>query len=216
MKLWMKFLIPAVFLGTLSIPSAWPEQAAKKSSGPLHYKVDPQKSRFWVTTGSSGIFGAFGHNHKIVIPGFSGDVTFDPVDLSTASLQLKIDSSSLFVEANDPKEEKDKPKIEEAMREKVLEVAKFPDVTFRSTEVSGNPAGQDEFEATIHGDLTLHGVTRNIPVIAKVTLGKDELTARGGFKIKQTGYEIKPVSVAGGAVKVKDEIQLSFEMAAHP
>src|SRR5262245_16997235 len=132
MRVWMRLFIPIVFLGTLSM-QAWSEQAAKKSPGPLHYKLDAQRSQFWVTTGSSGIFGAFGHNHKIVIPGFSGEVTFDPADLSTASLQLKIDSSSLFVEADNPKEEKDKPKIEEAMREKVLEVSKFPDVVFHST-----------------------------------------------------------------------------------
>jgi polyisoprenoid-binding protein YceI len=212
----MKLFLFVVFLGILPLNSARPEQAMKKSSSLLHYKIDAQKSRFFVATGSAGVFSAFGHKHKISIPEFSGEVSFDPADLSKTSLHLSIVSNSLVVVADNQKEEKDKPKIEEAMREKVLEVSKFPDVDFRATGISASSIGQDEYDAEIHGDLTLHGVTRNITVKAKVDLGKDQLTAKGEFPLKQTDYQIQPVSVAGGTVKVKDEIRLSFEMLAHP
>jgi len=40
----------------------------------------------------------------------------------------------------------------------------------------------------------------------------DMLRASGKFSLMQSDYGIKPISVAGGALKVKDELQFSFEM----
>ena len=40
------------------------------------------------------------------------------------------------------------------------------------------------------------------------------LRASGEFMLSQAAYEIKPVSVAGGALKLKDEVKFSFEMVA--
>jgi polyisoprenoid-binding protein YceI len=211
----LTILIALSFL--ISMKRAWPAPIKSgATAAENHYHLDPPNSRFYVFTESAGVFKAFGHNHKIVIPDFSGEVTFDPADLNGASLQVKIPSQSLFVEAVGKKEEKDKPKIEEVMRKDVLEVVKFPEILFSSTGMTSHPAGENEYEVTIRGDLSLHGVTKNIPIETHVILGKDHLTARGEFKIKQTDYQIHPVSVAGGTVKVKDEIRLSFELAAHP
>ena len=36
----------------------------------------------------------------------------------------------------------------------------------------------------------------------------DRLTANGQFAVRQSDYGIKPVSVAGGTLKLKDEIEL--------
>ena len=40
------------------------------------------------------------------------------------------------------------------------------------------------------------------------------LRASGEFTVRQTDYGIKPVSVAGGALKVKDELKFSFDIVA--
>jgi hypothetical protein len=40
------------------------------------------------------------------------------------------------------------------------------------------------------------------------------LRASGEFTMRQSDYGIKPISVAGGALKVKDELKFSFEMVA--
>jgi len=101
------------------------------------------------------------------------------------------------------------------MREKVLEVAKFPEVELISTSISATTVGEGSFDAEIHGDLKLHGVTRNIPIQAKVSLGQNSLNATGEFSLKQTDYQIQPVKAAGGAVKVKDEVRLSFNLVGH-
>ena len=43
-------------------------------------------------------------------------------------------------------------------------------------------------------------------------MGRD-LTATGKFTIKQTDFGIKPISI-GGVVKVKDELNITFTIAA--
>ena len=66
----------------------------------------------------------------------------------------------------------------------------------------------------LNGELSLHGVTRSQPVSARVTLKGDTLRAAGDFSVRQSDYDIKPVSAAGGTVKLKDELKLSFDIVA--
>jgi hypothetical protein len=40
------------------------------------------------------------------------------------------------------------------------------------------------------------------------------LRASGDFILRQADYQIKLVSVAGGALKLKDELKFSFEIVA--
>ncbi|MCE9624922.1 MAG: YceI family protein [Deltaproteobacteria bacterium] len=181
-----------------------------------HYQIDPQNSHFFVYTGSGGVFGAFGHKHKIAIPGITGQVNFDPKDPTKSTLDLKIDPMSLILVADSKAEKKDKAEIETNMRAKVLEPAKFPGIEFRSTRISAISSVEGEYDAEIHGDLSFHGVSRNIPLKAKVKLGEDRLTAIGEFTLKQSDYQIQPVSAAGGTIKVKDEVRLTFEIATRP
>jgi hypothetical protein len=62
--------------------------------------------------------------------------------------------------------------------------------------------------------LTLHGVTRSQTVPARVSLAEDSLRAFGTFTLLQTDYDLKLASVAGGALKVKDEVKFSFNILA--
>jgi polyisoprenoid-binding protein YceI len=64
------------------------------------------------------------------------------------------------------------------------------------------------------GTLTLHGVSNNQAIAAQISLTGDMLRAHGEFSILQSAYGIKPVSVAGGALKVKDELKCSFDIVA--
>jgi hypothetical protein len=66
----------------------------------------------------------------------------------------------------------------------------------------------------LNGRLTLHGVTNNQPVIARVAVFGEMLRASGDFMLNQTDYRIKPISVAGGGLKLKNELKASFEIVA--
>ena len=43
---------------------------------------------------------------------------------------------------------------------------------------------------------------------------RNDVASFGHFTLKQTDYQIKPISLAGGAIKLKDELKLSFAMVA--
>ncbi len=188
---------------------------ATKSENMEQYKLDPNQSHFLVKTGSGGVFGAFGHKHTIAIQNFSGTLQFDPTHLETSSLEMNIKADQLEVIPG-KKDAKDKPKIEQEMREKVLETSQYPEIHFKSTSISATKIAENEYDAKILGDLTLHGVTRNIPIQAKVTMLENQVKGNGEFLIMQTDYKIKPYSAAGGTVKVKDKLNFSFEVIAKP
>lgn len=206
-------LLPQASLSSAS--SANPAPAAStRSAGAASYKIDASQSRFMVRAFAGGFLSAFAHDHNIAIREFGGEVHFTYGSVEPASLQLKIKSASLAV--TDKVSATDRQKIEGTMRDEVLEVDKYPEIVFRSTNVSATKTGEGQYQAKVAGDLTLHGVTRPLTITAQLEFGDAVLRARGGFSLKQSSYEIKPVSVAGGTVKVKDELKFNFEIVAHP
>jgi hypothetical protein len=66
----------------------------------------------------------------------------------------------------------------------------------------------------VEGDLSLHGATRRLAVPARVGFTGHTLHAFGEFALKQTDYRIKLVAVAGGVIKVRDELKFSFDLVA--
>jgi polyisoprenoid-binding protein YceI len=74
--------------------------------------------------------------------------------------------------------------------------------------------GESLYVMKIEGDLFLHGITRPQTLSANVAPADDKLRVYGEFSIKQSDFKIRLVSVAGGALKVKDELKLSFDIVA--
>ena len=110
--------------------------------------------------------------------------------------------------------DKDRREIERSMQDRVLESTAYPEIVFQSSSVKVSPAGPGQYRVEIVGQLSLHGVTREHIVSARVTVGPDRLRASGDFSLQQTDYGIELVSVAGGALKVKDELKCSFDILA--
>lgn len=178
------------------------------------YRIDAGQSRFMVKAFAGGFLSALAHDHNIAIREFSGEAQFTFGTVEPASLQLKIRSGSLAV--TDKVSASDRQKIEATMRDEVLEVGKYPEIVFMSTSVSATKTGEGQYQARIAGEVTLHGVTRPLTITAQLEFGDSNLGARGGFSLKQSSFGIKPVSVAGGTIKVKDELKFTFEIVAKP
>jgi polyisoprenoid-binding protein YceI len=175
------------------------------------YTIDPAKSRFTVRAFASGLLSGLGHNPVIAARDFSGRIEFTPEAVEGASLTLIVRADSLAVQ-NDVSD-KDRGEIERTMKD-VLQVQQFPEIKFESRQVSGMRMGEGLYVAKIEGDLSLHGVTRRQAITAQVVPGDSTVRAYGDFSFKQTDFNIKPVSVAGGALKVKDELKFSFDIVA--
>jgi hypothetical protein len=43
---------------------------------------------------------------------------------------------------------------------------------------------------------------------------EDELRAQGEFTLRLSDFNIRPISVAGGLLKLRDEVKLSFDIMA--
>jgi polyisoprenoid-binding protein YceI len=178
----------------------------------VQYAIDPARSRFTVRVFASGLLSSFGHNPTIAIRDFSGRVNFAPDSPTDASLEFRVKADSLAVQ--DDVSDKDRHEIERTMKENVLEVARFPEIVFESRQVSGTQLAETLYAVKIEGDLTLHEVTRRQTFSAQLIPGDDALRAYGELSLRQTDFNIKLVSVAAGALKVKDELTFSFDIVA--
>ncbi|MGI9106948.1 MAG: YceI family protein [Pyrinomonadaceae bacterium] len=178
----------------------------------VRYRIDAEQSRFTVQGSAQGLLSMFGHDPVIAICGFGGDARFVPGTLAQASLLMLVQANSLAVV--NKVSEKDHREIERAMRDEVLEIALYPEIVFMSTKISATQTAKGRYQASIAGKLTLHGVTRDQLIDARLSVDGANLRAQGEFALRQTDYNIKPVSVAGGTLKMKDELKLSFDITA--
>ena len=174
------------------------------------YKIDAGQSNFMVHANVGGLLSTFGHNHNIAVKDISGDTEFTDGTVSPASLHLKIRADSLTVV--DKISDSDRQTIEKTMREEVLETGKYPEITFNSTKIEATKNSDTQYQAKIWGDLTLHGVTHNVPLNAQLTFDYKTLRARGEFALKMSDYSIKAPSVGGGTITVKDTLKFNFNI----
>ena len=176
------------------------------------YVIDSRASRFTVQAFATGLMARMGHNPIIGIRDFSGEMQFNPDKLEAGGFRLVIKSASLSVQ-NDISD-KDLREIERLMKQEVLETSKFPEIIYDAPGISVTKMADALYSGALDGKLTLHGVTRNQPITVRVALFGSMLRASGDFSLDQTDYNIKLVSVAGGALKLKDELKFSFEIVA--
>jgi polyisoprenoid-binding protein YceI len=167
-----------------------------------------------IHVGKEGAFKAFGHDHLIAARQVSGEVRLDPQKIEQSSVRLQVPTKSITV--IDPGEsEKDRKEVQTTMEgEKVLDVAKFPEVTFTSTRISAAKKTSDGWEFTLSGKLNLRGVEKPVTFPLHVRADNNELRAEGEVSILQTDYGITPVKVGGGTVKVKDKLKITFTIVA--
>ena len=161
--------------------------------------MDVQRSTLTIRVYKTGLFSAFAHDHEIRAPIQSG--SFDTIK---KSVELKVDSRALRVVDRDVSDS-DRAQIQSTMLgPKVLDSDRFPDIKFQSTRVES--AGEGKWNVT--GDLQLHGETHSVVIAVKSADGHFTGTAT----LRQKDFGITPVSIAGGSVKVKDELRVEFDV----
>ncbi|HEX7957974.1 MAG TPA: YceI family protein, partial [Pyrinomonadaceae bacterium] len=151
--------------------------ARARQSQPVVYRLDAARSKFVVRAFAGGPLWFKGHDHFVAARDFTGEARLTPGAVSPASLTLTVRAASL-AETRDLFTEQQKRIIDGELRDIVLEPDKYPDITFRSTDVAAEPRG-GAFRVKLGGDLTLRGVTRRVVIPAEVTLEGDALRARG-------------------------------------
>jgi YceI-like domain len=162
--------------------------------------IDAENSTLTVFVYKSGLFSAFAHNHIIKAPIAGGSISVGP----QAGIEVAVRSADLRVLDPDLSADKRADVQARMLSADVLDVARFPEITFTSTAIE--PVGSDRW--TVTGRLTLHGQTRVINFSVVHVNGR----YRGEVAIKQRDYGIEPVRIAAGAVKIKDEVKVQFDI----
>jgi polyisoprenoid-binding protein YceI len=181
-------------------------------TGVVRYRLASEQSKFTVQAFAEGLLSAFGHDPVLAIKDFSGEVQFVPGSFESASVKMTIKADSTVL-SNEVKE-KDRIDIEQTMREQVLEIAKYPEIVFVSSNISVTRLAEGRYRARVIGDLTFHGATqRNLWITSEVTVNGESLRALGEFSLKQTDFGIKPFSAVGGTIKLKNELKFTFDIA---
>lgn len=167
------------------------------------HPIDAGKSTLTVRVYKAGVFSALGHNHEIAAPIASG-----AVDTAAHRVELEVKASALQVRDPDASG-KDRDQIQSTMLgPEVLDAQRYPEIVFRSTAVE--PAGPAAWN--VRGSLMLHGETRSVTVEVRHVNGHYV----GSSHFKQSDFGIKPVKVAGGTIRVKDEIEIEFNIVLAP
>ena len=176
------------------------------------YVIDPAASQFAVQAFASGLGAAVSHSPKIAIRGWAGAIRMASGTPGKSSLQVQVKASSL--EVLDELRESDRREIHRIMKTEVLEIDQFPEMVFESSEVRLEQQKENLYRVLLGGTLRMHGISNHHEFASQVALGIDTLRAYGNFSVRQTDYNIRIASIAGGTLRLQDELKFSFYVLA--
>jgi len=228
LKLMKNILLPVLFGAALfATPAAFaqtaykmPTKAAKSATAPATaaaapatdgaYKLQPQLS----TLGWAGRAVTHGHNGTIQFNGGELTVTGGQVTGGTATVDMKTLKAVDITDA-----ESQGKFVGHMSSDDFFSVAKYPTATFKIvsiTPIAGAKA--DANNATIAGDMTIHGTTQRISFPAKVGVKNGVAAATGKVVIDRTKFGIttssKSLSSTLADKAINDDFSLDFNVVA--
>lgn len=178
------------------------------------YRLDSSQSKFVAHALAGGLLWFKGHDHLVAVREFKGEAQLTPDQINPAALEITARSESM-VETSTVFTDPQKQIINKELREIVLQPDQYPEIVFRSRQVSGKKLAGDQYDLSITGDLTLHGITRQITIPAKATVSGNDLRAVGEFSIDRSDFKVKATSAFHGLVRVRDKVKFTFDIIGH-
>jgi polyisoprenoid-binding protein YceI len=175
------------------------------------YRIGAPNGRLLVRTSRTGLGRRAGHDLTIEATRWSGEATVLTGEPSRSSVTVTVEAASLEVREGTggikPLTDSDRAEIRRTMQGgDLLDAVRHPEITFRSTAVSGTP---EDF--TVTGELTLKGATHPLTVHSRVA---EDGRLRGEAVLTQSAWGIKPYSAFLGALRLADEVRVEFDLAA--
>jgi len=123
--------------------------------------------------------------------------------LSVTSAEFSVDMTTLA---------SDKQMRDNRLRNDGIQTSSFPTSTFKLTSpvaIPANAATGAQVDVTLHGDLTLHGVTKSVDIPARAQLNGSLIQVVGSLAFPFSDYSINAPNI-GGFVAVEDQGTLEF------
>jgi polyisoprenoid-binding protein YceI len=185
-------------------------------------RIGPACGHLIIRTRREGLAAKVGHDLTIDVTTWSGDLAHDPSDFAATTLAVTVDLDSFTVREGTggalPLTDRDRREINATMRPILstgstsgsvdrsgsVDPGRPPTATFIANRVVPSGGG-----GSIDGTLTLHGIER--PLRLDVVHG-DAHRYRGTATVKQSAFGIKPYSGMFGTLKVRDDVQVEFDV----
>jgi polyisoprenoid-binding protein YceI len=147
-------------------------------------------------------------NVKGQFTALKGSLTRDEADITNSQLEATIEASS--INTGEPQRDAHLKSAD------FLDVEKFPTLSFKATRIV--PAGDGEL--TVTGDLTIHGVTREVvfdvegpTAPAKDPWGNARIGASATTKISRKDYGLTwNAALETGGILVGDEVTITLDV----
>jgi len=173
------------------------------NAGTTTYQIDPRHS-------SAG----FGVTHLMistvrgVFHGVNGTVVWDDTNPANSTVNVTIDATT--VDTQEPGRDTD------LKSPNFFDVAKFPAITFKSTKVEQDGPGK----LKVAGDLTVHGVTKQIVLEAtapkapiKDPWGLTRTAVSGTTKLNRKDFGLVwNKNLDGGGVMIGDDVDITLDV----
>lgn len=198
-----------------AVPADFPEAHYREllAQGKPVFRVDPAGSLIVIEVRRAGKFANLGHDHVVASHELGGFAAPDEgrADLYVPLERLAVDEPELRKEAgfDTQPSEADIEGTRANTLDKVLEVEKFPFALVRVSGATAKPGS-----ATLDLAITLHGTTRTLRAPAKIEADAERIGVTGRLSFDQTEFGITPYAVLGGAVAVRDRVNLRFSIRA--
>lgn len=194
-------------------PQDFPAREYKEMAkrGVRVFAVDGRASRILIEVGKAGRLAHLGHEHAIVARDVHGYVA---PQVGRADLYVRVDT--LAIDESDARREAGfdtQPSADaiagtrENMLRNVFDVEAHPFVWVRAVRVG--VAGVPGAIA-----ISVNGVERRVPVTMQREDDERQFVARGRFSVNQSEWGITPFSILGGALQVRDRVDIRFRIEA--
>jgi polyisoprenoid-binding protein YceI len=176
------------------------------------YSLSGNSGNLHVYTFKEGLLSKLAHDLLIDITNFKVNLDVPEAGFTSGSLEMELQADSLKVDCAmkngerqpDTLKEKDIADIEKDMGGKVLHPDKYPTANFRSKTIQEKDGGYK-----INGDLSLHGVTKSIDF----DIDTNGENLKGMITLLQKDYGIKPFKAMLGTLRIKNEINIGFDLS---
>lgn len=171
------------------------------------YEIDSQASRVEIHVFRAGLLSALGDNHRVLLTHFSGWAR--GAKGKPWEVQVRGEPGSL--EVTDPgAPASTRQQVQHTMLGPIqLDVTRYPAIELRSRSLL--PGGTDKSWRML-ADLTLHGVTRQIEFPLAWEQSEGRLRVSGKQKLQLRDFNIEPIRVAGGTIKVRNDFELVYDI----
>jgi polyisoprenoid-binding protein YceI len=178
------------------------------------YRLDPAHSRFTVQAFGGGMLSFLAHSPTFAVRDFAGAVDFEGDAVAGMRVEMTVRAGALQLVDN--VKPADRTEIEGRMRGEVLEITTYPEVRLELTVSASERVEPGRYRLRLGGSLALRGVSHPHRADADLRIFDDGVRLRGESSLRLSEYHIKPVTALGGAIRLKDDLKVSFDLAALP